>query len=143
MATTTTAKAATPQVLQGVQARKRKLPAWLSALLHNPLSITGALIVLGFVVIAVLAPVLAPTPVGAGGIAGDPYTIPRDGFGAQPKAPSATHPFGTSEGQYDIYYGVIWGTRTAFKVGIIIMGLTVLIGGLVGAVSGFIGGWFD
>jgi len=43
--------------------------------------------------------------------------IPRSGFATEPQPPSADHPFGTTEGQYDIYYGVIWGTRTAFRVG--------------------------
>jgi peptide/nickel transport system permease protein len=52
-------------------------------------------------------------------------------------------PFGTTQGQYDIFYGVVWGTRTAFKIGLIVTSLTFMIGGVVGSVSGFIGGWFD
>ncbi len=30
--------------------------------------------------------------------------------------------------QYDIYYGIVWGTRTAFEIGLIVTGATVLIG---------------
>lgn len=80
---------------------------------------------------AIFAPVLAPpvTP-------NDPYKIPRDGFKSQPREPGSdwtknvpdipfwykavtgneewVHLFGTAQGQYDIYYGVIWGTRTPF-----------------------------
>ncbi|HKP53931.1 MAG TPA: ABC transporter permease [Chloroflexia bacterium] len=118
---------------------KRRLPAWARSLLRNPLSVAGLIILLIFAIIALLAPVIAPPPAGSV----DPYIIPRDGFLAEPQPPSAAHPFGTSQGQYDIFYGVIWGTRTAFKVGIIITALTVIIGGLIGAVSGFIGGWVD
>ena len=141
--TTTTGPRAVPQarpVADVLPAKeKRRLPFWLRAMLRNPMSVTGLIILLGFAVVAILAPVLAPPPPGST----DPYMIPRSGFSAAPKPPSAEHPWGTSPGQYDIYYGVIWGTRTAFKVGLIITGLTVLIGGLIGAVSGFIGGLFD
>jgi peptide/nickel transport system permease protein len=38
---------------------------------------------------------------------------------------------------------VIWGTRTAFEIGIIVMLATLAIGGLIGAVSAFVGGWVD
>jgi hypothetical protein len=44
-------------------------------------------------------------------------------------------PFGTTENQYDIYYGVVWGTRTAFFVGIIITAANVFIGLLPSARS--------
>lgn len=137
MATTTTKAIgqATPAI---AMPKVRKLPAWLRALLRNPLSITGAIIVLLFVTVAVLAPVLAPPE-----DAGNPYAIPNDGYRAVPQQPSSKHILGTTEGQYDIYYGIIWGTRTAFKVGLIITALTVLIGGTVGAVSAYAGGWVD
>lgn len=118
--------------------KARQLPVWLRALVHNPVSIVGTVIILLFVVVAVFAPVLAPPE-----YASQPYQMPRDGFMSQPNPPSADHPFGTTQGQYDIYYGIVWGTRTAFKVGLLITALTVLIGGFIGAVSGYIGGWFD
>src|SRR5436190_23971575 len=118
--------------------KARRLPAWVRALVRNPLSITGSIIVLAFIIVGILAPVLAPPKYPS-----QPYQIPRSGFSAQPKPPNAEHPFGTTEGQYDIYYGVIWGTRTAFKVGLIITALTVLIGGVVGSVSAYAGGWVD
>jgi peptide/nickel transport system permease protein len=108
-------------------------------LLTNPASLLGILLVLLFVVIAILAPVLAP-PRSA---RADPYTIPRDGFSPEPRPPSEEHPFGTTEGQYDIYYGVIWGTRTAFQVGLIITACTLLIGLVIGSIAGFYGGWLD
>jgi len=88
--------------------------------------------------IAILAPVLAPPH-----DPDAPFIIPRDGYISDPAAPSAAHPFGTTEGQYDIYYGVIWGTRTAFMVGIIITGITFVIGLLVGTISAFYGGIVD
>lgn len=106
---------------------------------RNPLSIVGIIIVLLFVGVAVFAPVIAPTPLGAR----DVYQIPRDGFKAQPQAPSAEHPFGTTEGQYDVFYGVIWGTRTAFLAGLLIVALALVVGLSVGSVAAYCGGWVD
>jgi peptide/nickel transport system permease protein len=117
---------------------KKRVPYWVIALLRNPVSIVGTIIVLFFVVIAILAPVLAPPH-----FPSQPYLLYRTSYNAEPEAPSPEHIFGTTQGQYDVYYGVIWGTRTAFQVGLIVTALTVLIGGLVGAVSAYIGGWFD
>ena len=115
-----------------------RLPKWLRALLQNPLSITGLVVVTLFVLIAILAPVLAP-PANPE----EPFAIPRAGFGAEPQPPRPGYIFGTTQGQYDLYYGVIWGTRTAFKIGILVTALTVLIGGTLGAISGYAGGWVD
>ena len=117
---------------------RSRVPEWIRILLRNPVSIVGLAIVSGFVLIAIFAPVLAPPPVPS-----QPFQIPRDGFQAEPRPPSAAHPFGTTQGQYDIYYGVIWGTRTAFEIGIVVTGMTVLIGGTLGAVSAYAGGWVD
>jgi peptide/nickel transport system permease protein len=69
--------------------------------------------------------------------------IPRDGFSTTPAAPSPEHPLGTTEGQYDIYYGIFWGTRTAFRIGVVITIFTAIIGLFIGSISGFFGGWLD
>ena len=37
----------------------------------------------------------------------------------------------TTSGQYDIFYGAVWGTRTAFKIGIFVIGIAVIIGVVV------------
>jgi peptide/nickel transport system permease protein len=117
---------------------RERVPRWVSALVHNPVSIAGMILVILFMIIAVLAPVLAPPP-----IASQPYQIPRDGFSAEPRPPGPGEPLGTTQGQYDLYYGIIWGTRTAFKIGLIVTGLTVLIGGTLGSISAYAGGWVD
>lgn len=132
----------------------------LQGLMKTPASITGFALIIFFTIVALAAPVLAPpvTP-------NDPYRIPRDGFKAQPRPIGETweknapdipfwykaltgndtwvHFFGTAQGQYDIYYGVIWGTRTAFKTGLIVVFSTVLIGIVVGSVSAYYGGIVD
>ena len=130
----------------------------LQGLMKTPASITGFALVLFFVLMAVLAPVIIP-PVGK-----DPYSIPRDGFKSDPQPMGTewkrnvpdtpfwfsitgqekwTHIFGTSEGQYDIFYGIIWGARTAFYAGLIVTISTLLIGIVYGSIAAYYGGWVD
>jgi peptide/nickel transport system permease protein len=132
----------------------------VQGLLKTPASIVGFILIGFFVLVAVFAPVIAPPA-----RASDPYTIPRDGFKAQPQPMGSewrvrppplpfwwkpimgtdqwVHIFGTAQGQYDVFYGVIWGTRTAFKTGMIVVVATLLIGIVVGSVSAYYGGIVD
>jgi peptide/nickel transport system permease protein len=133
----------------------------LQGLFKTPASIIGFSLIVFFVLVAVFAPVLAPPKA-----TGDPFQIPRDGFGPDPKPPGTewkrnappvvpgwykvitgndkwVHLFGTAAGQYDIYYGIIWGTRTAFKTGLVVMLVTLIIGVVVGSVSAYYGGAVD
>ena len=109
-------------------------------LLRNPISLLGMILLLMFIVGAVFAPWIAPTDER---YKDEPYRIPRYGWGSTPTPPSAEHPMGLAEGQYDIYYGLVWGTRTAFRVGIIVTATTCFLGVLIGSVSAYIGGLFD
>ena len=132
----------------------------LAGLLKTPASIFGFVLIGLFIFIALAAPVLAPpvTP-------NDPYKIPRDGFSSEPhpmmsawtrsvpplpfwwkpimRTDHWVHILGTSQGQYDVYYGIIWGTRTAFRTGLIVVIVTFLIGVVIGSVSAYYGGVVD
>ncbi len=108
-------------------------------LVKNPLSLVGIIILVIFIFIAIFAPLIAPTPEGHT----DPYKIPRDGYFATPQAPDEEHIFGTTEGQYDIFYGVIWGTRSAFHVGLVVIGIVLVVGIILGSVAGYFGGVID
>jgi len=116
-----------------------ELRFWLHQLRKNPLSFVGIAIILTFIIIALLAPVLAPPPEGHI----DSYQIPRDGYSPTPQPPSEEHKFGTTQGQYDIFYGVIWGTRSAFKVGLLVIGMVLVIGIVLGSIAGYFGGIVD
>jgi peptide/nickel transport system permease protein len=105
----------------------------------NPLSVVGFALVVVFVAIATLAPVLAPPPANSR----DAYLIPQSGFASDPQPPRPGHPFGTTEGQYDLYYGIVWGARTSFRVSIIVIAIAVAIGLMVGGLSGYYGGKMD
>ena len=105
--------------------------------LKNPLTIIGLVIIIFFGLLAVFAPVIAP-PQGP-----DPYRIPHTGWKMAPSPPSEQHPLGTLEQQYDIFYGIVWGTRLAFEIGVLVVFANLLIGVLLGAVAGYYGGITD
>ena len=103
----------------------------------TPLSVVGAGIVLFFIVLALLAPLLAhPTE-------RNPYMIPHSGYASDPRPPGPGHPFGTTEEQFDLFYGVVWGARTAFLVALSVVASAVAIALVLGSVSGFYGGPAD
>ena len=107
-------------------------------LLKNRISLLGLILLLCFVFVAIAAPWLAPPKEGS-----DPYRIPRRGWSLEPTPPSAKYPLGLTQGQYDIYYGLIWGTRTAFRVGIIVITFRALIGIILGSIAAYYGGLLD
>jgi len=110
----------------------------------DPLSLVGAMIVLFFVAVSLLTPLIAaPSP----GV--DPYICPYDGptigefkIYPPPSPPSSEHPFGTLEG-FDIYYGCVWGTRTAFRIGFLVIFIASALGLFIGCVAGYHGGLVD
>lgn len=108
-------------------------------LLVNPFSLLGLVLLAAFVLVAVFAPMLAvPEPYQI-----SPYDTPRSGFWATPQPISAENWFGTTQGQYDIFYGVVWGTRTAFKIGLGVVGISVVVGITIGSIAAYYGGLVD
>ncbi len=110
----------------------------LLKVIRNPLGATGLLLVLVWAAVALLAPVICPPKNRAA-----PYAIARASYSSIPTPPSAKAPLGTTGGGYDILYGVVWGSRTAFRVGIIVVFFSVVIGTLLGGVGAYIGGVVD
>ncbi|MDX6768705.1 MAG: ABC transporter permease [Elusimicrobiota bacterium] len=106
---------------------------------RKPMSLLGFALIGFFLAVAALAPVLAPPEAGSR----DNYIIPQTGYSPDPVRPSKDHIFGTTEQQYDLYYGMVWGTRTAFKVALQVVLVSVVIGIVLGGIAGFYGGWVD
>ncbi|HEV8615120.1 MAG TPA: ABC transporter permease [Methylomirabilota bacterium] len=97
----------------------------------KPLGAAGALIILVMLGAAVLANALAPY---------DPY---RADYGAQFARPSAEHWFGTDEFGRDVFSRILYGAQIALFVGFTASLAGCTIGGLLGAISAFLGGKVD
>lgn len=98
---------------------------------RNRLGVVGLAIVTGLVVVALAAPLLAPN---------DPATQSlRD----RRAPPSATFPLGTDEFGRDILSRIVYGTRVTLLVSLSSVGFGLLIGGLLGTIAGYGGGWLD
>lgn len=116
----------------------KELKFTLSRIFKNPTALMGFVLLLFFIVVAVFAPQIAPPK-----NLHNPYMIPHAGYGVTPKAPSEKHIFGTTTGQYDIFYGIVWGTRTAFRIGIFVISIALIIGVSLGTIAGYYGGIVD
>ncbi|MBY8917219.1 ABC transporter permease [Nitratireductor rhodophyticola] len=102
-----------------------------TALLRNPLAVVGALIVLVLVVMAIFAPLIAPySPIG-------------QDLANRLMPPSAEHWMGTDELGRDIYSRVVYGARITLLIVTMVAVIAAPIGLVVGAVSGYFGGWVD
>lgn len=126
----------------GMRPRIAEWRFMLKRIRQSALAITGVIIILSFVVMAVLAPVLAP-PQGR-----DPFLIPQDAeiaalISDRPTPPTVRHIFGTFEGQFDLYYACIWGSITAFRVGLLVVAVSLVIGLLIGTLASYYGGLLD
>jgi peptide/nickel transport system permease protein len=98
---------------------------------ENKLALSGAILVLFMFAVSFLAPVISPY---------DPASID---VGRMLEPPSAEHWFGTDPLGRDILSRMIWGAQISLKVGFVSVGISLLIGVLLGALAGFYGGRVD
>lgn len=97
----------------------------------------GFVIIIFFFLVAALAPWLAPY---------DPRAqLERDATATLERQlqPSSRHPFGLDELGRDVLSRVIFGAQISMRVGVSVVLITALIGTMIGAASGFYGGWAD
>ena len=95
----------------------------------------GAMIALGVVLFFVILALLAP------GIA--PYDPLATSWSAVRKAPSAGHWFGTDEIGRDVLSRVVWGTRASLLAGVVSVSISLVFGVPIGLAAGYLGGWID
>ncbi|MEN6447379.1 MAG: ABC transporter permease [Syntrophaceae bacterium] len=102
-----------------------------SRLFRDKLSLAGLAIVLAFFALSILTPAIAPY---------DPSAIDVDNILAPP---SYAHIFGTDELGRDVFTRMLYGAGISLKVGFVAVGIAVIIGAFLGAISGYYGGWID
>lgn len=103
----------------------------LKTLLSAPISAKlGVLVILGYVVVAVFAPVLAPYKETA--IVGASYELWSDEF-----------LLGTDNIGRDMLTRLIYGARNTIGIAFVTVSLAFLFGGVMGMLAAILGGWYD
>ena len=98
---------------------------------RNPLFVLGLAIILGLVLCALLAPLIAPD---------DPSHID---FKAKHAPPGREHLFGTNVRGQDIFGQVIYGARMSLMIATVVVVVSLLLGVPTGLVAGYFGGRID
>ena len=117
----------------------------MRSLLHNRSAIIGIVILGTLVFLAVFAPVLAthnPEQALIGVENVKKRAAPCIHFLGCP-ADQPQHIFGTDGNVRDLYSRVLYGARLSLAVGILAIGFAIITGTLLGAISGYMGGWVD
>ena len=103
------------------------MPAWLA----KPSFVIGLLIVLVVILMALFPQFIAP------------YDPIATDVTVSNQAPSAAHWFGTDFYGRDIFSRVIWGTRIDLLIGVLGVVIPFLVGGMIGLLAGYYGGFLD
>ncbi|MBO0334604.1 ABC transporter permease [Sneathiella sp. CAU 1612] len=101
---------------------------------NNGAAMIGLLIIAGFMFLVIFGPSIVP--------------YPEDALGAthieqKLQPPSAEHWFGTDEVGNDVFTRVVIGARVSLQIGLIITGISMLIGVPLGIIAGYVGGWVE
>jgi peptide/nickel transport system permease protein len=104
--------------------------AW-ARLTANKIAMVGLGAIVLLILIAIFGPMLTP------------YDFLTQNLDARNLPPSGAHWLGTDELGRDVASRVIYGSRTAFLVAIVVTAISVVIGSALGAIAGYFGGKVD
>jgi len=122
-----TTAAAPPVVMQGTSPTRRAIARFF----RHKLAVAGLVVVLAFVLVAILAPWIAP------------YDPIATSWARIRKPPSELHWFGTDENGRDVFSRLVWGARASLMAGVISVLGAVAMGVPIGLLAGLAGGWVD
>jgi peptide/nickel transport system permease protein len=102
----------------------------MSSAWRQPLAVVGIVVVAGWALLALAAPLL--TSVG-----------PDDQLAKRLQAPSGAHWFGTDELGRDVFTRVLYGARLSIPLALLLVALSLVIGVALGALAGYYGRWVE
>jgi peptide/nickel transport system permease protein len=106
-------------------------PNFWQRLFSNKMAVFGAAVILILFITAIFAPLIAPYPY-------DAIDLPQ-----MLKAPNSENILGTDEFGRDIFSRIVYGSRISLQVGFIAVGISLIIGTILGALAGYYGGITD
>ncbi|HEY3541872.1 MAG TPA: ABC transporter permease [Gaiellaceae bacterium] len=117
-----------------VAATRRRLRSALrsdDAVWRQPVAMIGLVVVVGWIVVAIFAPLVAP------------YDPDKPVSTSMYVSPNVHHLFGTDDLGRDILSRVIYGARISIPLALVIVALALMLGGTLGALAGYFGGKVD
>ncbi|SFB09775.1 peptide/nickel transport system permease protein [Bacillus sp. cl95] len=117
-----------------VTAEEKLTPPWKEAwqaFCKNRLALVGMGIVIFFIILAFIAPMIAP------------YSFKEQVLTERLQAPSEKHWFGTDDFGRDIFSRILYGARISLWVGFFSVLGSVIVGTFLGIVAGYYGRWID
>jgi ABC-type dipeptide/oligopeptide/nickel transport system permease subunit len=115
----------------GAEALAQRRNRTLAKFLANRAAVAGAIIVGAFVLLAILAPLVAP------------FDPSKTNFAALRKPPSAIYWLGTDEIGRDILSRLIHGGIASLYAGVVSVFIALAVGMPIGLIAGWFGGWAD
>jgi peptide/nickel transport system permease protein len=103
----------------------------LRALRRNKVAMLGLGIIVFWALVATVCPLIAP------------YGYIEQEVTNRLKPPSTEHWFGTDELGRDVFSRVVYGARISLPIGFIVIVFAVIVGTVIGASAGYIGGAYD
>jgi ABC-type dipeptide/oligopeptide/nickel transport system permease subunit len=115
--------------MTALPAPARRLPR-LPTAWRRPLAVVGVTVLAFWILVALTAPIIAPA---------DPLAqiFPRLA------PPSATNWFGTDQLGRDVLSRTLYGARVSLPLAVILVGASMIIGSVLGALAGYLGGVLD
>jgi ABC-type dipeptide/oligopeptide/nickel transport system permease subunit len=120
-----------PEVGAPHVAERRRLRLLGKRFLRRPMAVAGLVVVSGFVIMAIFAPLLAP------------YSVSYTDFNAVLAHSSSKHLLGTDDLGHDVLSRLIWGARASMLVGVLSTLLGMAIAVPIGMLAGYYRGWID
>jgi peptide/nickel transport system permease protein len=116
-------------ILSGAERQRRLVGfrGFAHRLMRTRLAPLGVVVILLLVLSAIFAPLIAP------------YQPQQQIFADALSGPSRSHWFGTDQLGRDTFSRVVYGSRVSIQVGIIAVGISLLIGTVLGLISGYAG----
>jgi peptide/nickel transport system permease protein len=98
--------------------------------LRDPGTVIGGLLAIALILLALLAPLIASDP------------LAQD-TAKRLRAPNQEHLLGTDQLGRDVFSRVVYGTQISLRVGLVVVALSLVLGGMIGLLAGLLGGLWD
>ena len=124
------------EVSRPVEIRRDSTGQWRlagQAFKKNRIAVVGGMVVVCIYLIALVTPLIAPH---------DP-AVQASLETSRLLAPGGAFPLGTDHLSRDVFSRMMYGARISLSIGFVAVGISISIGTLMGAVSGYLGGWVD